>query len=898
MKVLLNALNILILIFFISFSKEDICPQGEISVSALGKCKTIQEFLENENLNLKTENLLYLASNNQGKIEKNGYKLEIFKLNDTKLQSHNKRKSKLYFPKSCLENMENNNQIKLDKSKGIVILISDNNKMNKNNISDIYFIIRHNSANSNKNYINSKVFDFSFCHEEPILFDNEININDLRYNYNDNTKIDLDKILYGKKFGIDLFNPYSDFLNDICFKFKSEKGADVTLESRVEDYYQNITFCDEKKSSHYLSYNYSAEKNTFTYRCAYGFYKSEADKSSYLDIIDSELKSLVSVSNFKVITCYKKFLNLKDIIKNYGGMICILVLIIQIICFLIFCFCGIKPIEEKLSDLFILGVEIIKRLTNFRGININLPKEVENNKGKPKKLFNLWGRIKLLRQKNLLKPKPQNKEKKDMFPPKRKSKSKNRKSVRVEEGNEIQIQDYKEENDIKNVQKKEPEVKHKKKKSLKTKDSDKKEPKDVINIEDNKLEYKKNNENEKKKTDEGKQKKRKSLISKDSERKGLNEKVIDIGEIKLEEKENKENEKKNSGTKKKKKKKKSSMSKSTLPKDILNVENDNLEIKENFEIKKDKKERKRKTLISKSSIAHQNEIIISDYNEDDEKKDEQVEATRMNLNSTENSSKISRFKNSQTNKEKDSDLYTNDDKISETSQIYEYNSDELNELSLDKAIKFDKRSFCAYYGNILMFSHIILNVFFRHNDYNLFVVKLGLLFMTFPINLTFNTFFYTNKSIKLSYIRSMDDISAFWSNISKTIYSSILSSTLLIILKLICLTHNSVKGLRKIKDVGFAKKKSVGILRCIRIRVAIYFILSLSFLVIFGFYNLCFCAIFENTQVILVKSTFTSWLISLLYPFIICFFTGCVRILSFRCNSKFLHIIKRLMQFL
>ena len=340
------------------------------------------------------------------------------------------------------------------------------------------------------------------------------------------------------------------------------------------------------------------------------------------------------------------------------------------------------------------------------------------------------------------------------------------------------------------------------------------------------------------------------------------------------------------------------MSKSTLPKDILNVENDNLEIKENFEIKKDKKERKRKTLISKSSIAHQNEIIISDYNEDDEKKEDQVEATRMNLNSTENSSKISRFKNSQTNKEKDSDLYTNDDKISETSQIYEYNSDELNELSLDKAIKFDKRSFCAYYGNILMFSHIILNVFFRHNDYNLFVVKLGLLFMTFPINLTFNTFFYTNKSIKLSYIRSMDDISAFWSNISKTIYSSILSSTLLIILKLICLTHNSVKGLRKIKDVGFAKKKSVGILRCIRIRVAIYFILSLSFLVIFGFYNLCFCAIFENTQVILVKSTFTSWLISLSYPFIICFFTGCVRILSFRCNSKFLHIIKRLMQFL
>ena len=144
----------------------------------------------------------------------------------------------------------------------------------------------------------------------------------------------------------------------------------------------------------------------------------------------------------------------------------------------------------------------------------------------------------------------------------------------------------------------------------------------------------------------------------------------------------------------------------------------------------------------------------------------------------------------------------------------------------------------------------------------------------------------------------MDDISAFWSNISKTIYSSILSSTLLIILKLICLTHNSVKGLRKIKDVVFAKKKSVGILRCIRIRVAIYFLLSLSFLVIFGFYNLCFCAIFENTQVILVKSTFTSWLISLTYPLIICLITSIFRALAFKCKNRILYAIKQLMQFL
>ena len=69
-------------------------------------------------------------------------------------------------------------------------------------------------------------------------------------------------------------------------------------------------------------------------------------------------------------------------------------------------------------------------------------------------------------------------------------------------------------------------------------------------------------------------------------------------------------------------------------------------------------------------------------------------------------------------------------------------------------------------------------------------------------------------------------------------------------------------------------------------------------LIIFGFYVLCFCAVFENTQITLIKSTFTSWLISLLYPFIICLITSLVRKASFSCNSKFLYGVKKIMQFL
>ena len=711
MKNAFHLLNIFLILFLFQNTSQNLCQDDELTISALGKCEKIEDFLENENLTIKTENLFYLAFNNEGKITKNGYQLEIYKLNDTKLQSHNMRKSKLYIPQTCMEKMEKNEEIKLDKNKGVVILVSNFNNTNKNNIPDNYFIIRHNSASTNKPYINSKNYDFNFCNKDPILYENEINISDLKYNYANDEPIDIDTILYGKRFGIDLFDPYNDFFNDICFKFTSEKGTDVTLDSRVEDYYQNITFCDDKKSSHYLSYNYSEKTNIITYRCAYGFYENEKDKHSYLDIIDTELKTFASVSNIKVITCFRQFLNLRDVVANYGGMICILVLFIQIICFLIFCFKGIKSIRKQIDDLFNLGNEIIKKQsTIFKDVKLNIEKEER------------------------------------------------------EESNE-KILNTKEINDADNIRQ-----------SL----------------------HKENTENTENKEN--------------TEKKAKRENTDD----KLKEKEKKETNEK-------------------LDKKIL------------------EKNKEEKDALSFDSI----------------------------------NKKV---------KSKDFDKETNIDVKSENSILYDYNNDELNEMPFDKAIKHDKRNFCSYYCNMLLISHILLNVFCRQSDYNLFVVKLGLLLMTFPINLTFNILFFTNKKLKLTYIKSMNDISFIWDNMANSVYSSILSSTFLIILKLICLTHNSVRALRKIKDVKLAKEKSKCVFRCIKLRIFIYYILSFAFILVFGFYVLSFCAIFENTQIVLIKSTFTSWVISLIYPFIIFLIASFIRSLSYSCKSKCLYAVKQILQ--
>ena len=197
----------------------------------------------------------------------------------------------------------------------------------------------------------------SICHEDPILLDDKISIYDLKYNLSDNTTIDIDKIKYAKKLKIDLFDPHSDFLNDICFIFTSEYGTDVTLESRLEDYYQNISLCDENSSSHYMEFNYSETEKTLTYRCAYGFYENEEERLSYVDNIDSKMKMVFQSSNIKVITCFSELLDIRNFLTNYGAIICILTFIIQIILYIQFCCQGTKPLENQIKNEILIYIE-------------------------------------------------------------------------------------------------------------------------------------------------------------------------------------------------------------------------------------------------------------------------------------------------------------------------------------------------------------------------------------------------------------------------------------------------------------------------------------------------------------------------------------------------------------
>ena len=57
-------------------------------------------------------------------------------------------------------------------------------------------------------------------------------------------------------------------------------------------------------------------------------------------------------------------------------------------------------------------------------------------------------------------------------------------------------------------------------------------------------------------------------------------------------------------------------------------------------------------------------------------------------------------------------------------------------------------------------------------------------------------------------------------------------------------------------------------------------------MVFFWYFISCFCAVYKNTQIILIKDTLISFAISMLYPFGLNLFPGCFRIPALRSPKK------------
>ena len=225
----------------------------------------------------------------------------------------------------------------------------------------------------------------------------------------------------------------------------------------------------------------------------------------------------------------------------------------------------------------------------------------------------------------------------------------------------------------------------------------------------------------------------------------------------------------------------------------------------------------------------------------------------------------------------------NKDKKNELNyDIYDFSNEELNSLSYNLAIKYDKRTYFQYYVSLLKQKHLIIFTFFNNKDYNIFILKLSLFISSFALYFTVNAIFFTDDTMHDIYENNGSDII---SQISNIFYSTIISCFINIIIKRLGLYYNDMVKIKQIPDEVRSMKESMILLRKLKIKFIIFFIVIFILISFFWYFISAFCAVYKNTQVTLIENTLSSYGLSLLYPLGLNLIPGIFRIPSLKSYS-------------
>ena len=208
------------------------------------------------------------------------------------------------------------------------------------------------------------------------------------------------------------------------------------------------------------------------------------------------------------------------------------------------------------------------------------------------------------------------------------------------------------------------------------------------------------------------------------------------------------------------------------------------------------------------------------------------------------------------------------------------NDEELNKLTYEMAIKIDKRSYLQYYASLLKKKQLFLFTFCPSNDYNLITIKLSLFLISFSMFYVINGFFFNDNTMHKIFMNEGSFV--FAHQLPQILISSIISFFINTLLKKLSLSEPKILELKQEEHFDKAIIKGKNLEKYMIIQFTIFFILSFVFLSFFWYYISCFCAVYKNTQLILIKDSLISFGISNLYPFMINFIPGIFRIHALR----------------
>ncbi len=250
----------------------------------------------------------------------------------------------------------------------------------------------------------------------------------------------------------------------------------------------------------------------------------------------------------------------------------------------------------------------------------------------------------------------------------------------------------------------------------------------------------------------------------------------------------------------------------------------------------------------------------------------------------------------------DSDFMFNINKNKKFNQLFKkenikkigYVDYEINTIQYNEALKNDQRTYLMYYISLLKKEHILISALIPNKDYNAYVIKICLPFFSLALYLFINAFFFNDTTIHMIYINKGSYNFKYF--LPKIIYSLLIASIIIVIIKRLSSTQQNILEIKNEKNRYKLKGKVLIVLKCIIIKFICFFVFSIFFLILFWYYLSSFCAVYKNTQKILIKNTLISYFISLIYPFIFWILPGIFRIPALKGAGECFYKISQILQ--
>ena len=190
----------------------------------------------------------------------------------------------------------------------------------------------------------------------------------------------------------------------------------------------------------------------------------------------------------------------------------------------------------------------------------------------------------------------------------------------------------------------------------------------------------------------------------------------------------------------------------------------------------------------------------------------------------------------------------------------------MNSFTYKEAIGVDMRTFKHIYISFVKCYHPLISICLKEKDYNSIYIKLSLIFISFSLNYFFNAIFITKSMIHDIYKEeNNNDIGKF---VPYIITSFIICYILDRLIRFFSLSDEDILKVSKEVLYNNAKIKAYKIRKILFIKYICFYSFGIASILFFGYYSATFGAVYQNTQFILIKNVLISYVIYLVFPFI------------------------------